>query len=252
MQEKYEWPIARTEYPRWYFDAAAPNWNGEREGFLSLSREQPNAEAAATYSAEAGPDHASGGPSRFRVDGESAPAHPRSTGLAFISGPVAEDFVLAGYGRVKLWVSSSGEDMDIQVALRITDEHDKEADFTSPVTVGFPARIHPLAKGRLTASRRRPDAERRTAPEHQHRAVDHAASARVGVIAVEIDLIPITTLVRRGQRIRIDVQPYDEQGHLRQYAYEVGQRISATNTVHTGPAHLGYVQLPLTAAQFDC
>ncbi len=62
---------------------------------------------------------------------------------------------------------------------------------------------------------------------------------------VEIELIPNTGLVRKGQRIRVDVQPYDGVGHGMHHAYDPGYHDGATNTVYTGPDHVSYVQLPI-------
>jgi hypothetical protein len=97
------------------------------------------------------------------------------------------------------------------------------------------------------------DTERSTpyAPKHTHRAADHAPLDPGEIVPVEIELIPTTALLRRGQRIRVDVQPYDGQGHGTHHAYDPSYHTDAVNTLHTGPAHLGYVQLPLVPERAD-
>jgi len=255
LQEEQEWPIARTEYTRWYLDATASDWTGDgvRDDVLRLSQEQPRTGAQAVYSAEVQPADPTGGPSSMRADPSSTATDPRTTGVSFVSGPLAQDTVLAGYGKAALWVSASSEDMDIYVSLRVIDEHDREVDFTGPTTMGFPARNYPLAKGWLKASHRALDPERSTgyAPKHTHLKADHQPLDGGEIVPVEIELIPTTALLRRGQRIRIDVQPYDGQGHGTHHAYDPTYHTGAVNTVHTGPQYPGYVQLPLVPARLD-
>ncbi|MEP6648504.1 MAG: CocE/NonD family hydrolase [Lapillicoccus sp.] len=248
LQDENEWPIARTTYPKWYFDASPSDWAGDtaRTGFLTLSTSEPTVEREASYSAEIqlAPPAPVGSP---RVDPASAESDPHVTGISFISDPVAEDAVVAGYGKVELWVSSTTQDMDIFVSVRVIDEDDREVDFTGFTTMGFPARITPLLKGWLKASHRTLDPERSTAyaPKHTHRKADYAPLEPGELVPVEIELIPNTGMLRAGQRVRVDIQPYDGVAHGLHHAYDSGYHTGATNAVHTGPAHIGYVQLPI-------
>lgn len=231
VQEEHEWPIARTNYTKWFFDASPSDWTGDpaRTGLLRLSASEPTAGRDASYSA----------------DVESA--DPRTTGISFVSEPLTEDSVVAGYGKVALWVSSTSEDMDIYVSVRVVDEQDREVDFPGITTMNYPDRIAPLTKGWLKASHRKLDAERSTVytPKHTHLKGDHAPLRHGEVVPVEIELIPNTGLVRAGQRLRIDIQPYDGVAHGMHHAYDVTYHADAVNTVHTGPSRAGYVQLPI-------
>ncbi|GJF34877.1 peptidase S15 [Kitasatospora sp. NE20-6] len=231
IQEEDEWPIARTNYTKWFFDASPSDWAGDatRTGFLRLSTTEPATEQDTRYSADA----------------ESA--DPRTTGVSFISEPLTEDSVVAGYGKVALWVSSTSEDMDIYVSARVIDEQDREVDFTGITTMNYPDRIAPLTKGWLKASHRKLDTERSTeyTPKHTHLKGDHAPLRDGEVVPVEIELIPNTGLIRKGQRLRIDIQPYDGVAHGVHHAYDVNYHAGAVNTVHTGPGRVGYVQLPI-------
>lgn len=142
LQQEYEWPIARTAYTRWYLDAGPSSCPGAQagNGLLRLSQTAPYDEAAATYSAEIKRGDPSAPPLSLRRDVNSTETDPQTTGLAFISDPLAQDTVLAGYGKAKLWVSSSSEDTDIYISLRVLNEHNNEVDFTGPTTMGFPIR----------------------------------------------------------------------------------------------------------------
>ncbi|MET1071087.1 MAG: CocE/NonD family hydrolase C-terminal non-catalytic domain-containing protein, partial [Umezawaea sp.] len=130
------------------------------------------------------------------------------------------------------------------------DEDGREVDFTGFATSGFGDRPIPLMKGWLKASHRRIDEERSTAytVKHTHRKADHAPLVPDEEVDVEIELIPSTGLLRKGQRIRVDVQPYDGVAHGMHHAYDPAYHDGASNRVHTGPSRLGYVQLPLIDA----
>ncbi|NEA43194.1 CocE/NonD family hydrolase [Streptomyces sp. SID11385] len=218
VQEEHEWPVARTTYPRWYFD-------GSR-----LSTTEPD-----------GPEHVA------RYSADVRDADPRTTGLSFLSEPVAEDSVVAGYGKAVLWVSSTSEDMDLYVSVRVIDAEDREVDFTGITTMNYPGRIAPLTKGWLKVSHRVLDPVRSTpyTPKHTHRAADHAPLRDGEVVRVEVELIPNTGLIRAGQRLRVDVQPYDGVAHGLHHGYDESYHRGAVNAVHTGAGRVGYVRLPV-------
>lgn len=248
LQEEQEWPIARTEYPRWYFDATPSDWSGDawRSDFLRLTTSAPSDTREAGYSAQIqlAPPAPVGSP---RVDPGSAGSDPHVTGLSFISEPLAEDAVLAEFGKVQLWVSSTSEDIDLFISLRIVGDDDREIDFTGFTTSGFPSRIAPLTKGWLKVSHRRLDPVQSTdyAPKHTHLKADHAPLRSGEVVQVDIALVPNVGLIRKGQRIRVDVQPHDGVAHGLTHEYDAGYHDGATNTVHTGPEHVSYLQLPI-------
>lgn len=245
--EEQEWPIARTTYPRWYFDASPSDWAGDgiRSDFLRLQPSAPSAEAERSYSAEItlAPPAPVGSP---RIDPTSASSDPHTTGISFISEPVDEDSVIAGFGKVGLWVSSSSSDMDVYVSVRVIDDEEGEIDFTGFTTMSFADRITPLLKGWLKVSHRALDTERSTdfSPKHTHSKHDHAPLDSGELVQVEIELVPNTGFIRKGQRIRVDIQPYDGVAHGMHHGYDPSYHDGATNAVHTGPLHVGYVQLP--------
>ena len=154
MLEEDEWPIARTEYRKWFLDATPSDWKGDewRNNFLRLAMVEANEERQAEYSAEV-PLESRTGPSPALL-----PVKPPSallawkTGLSFISEPLPEDMVFAGYSKARLWVSSTSKDMDIFVSLRIIDEEDRPVDHAGPVTIGMSTKHFPLAKGWLKVS----------------------------------------------------------------------------------------------------
>ena len=241
-----EWPIARTNYTRLYLDAAPSVWKGDgrRQDFLRLSFTPPAAETSGSYDAHLD----LGRPVPF-PKGHVGGTPRWSTGLSFVSDPMPEDMVVAGYMKVGLWVSSTSSDMDIHVSLRVMDEEDQEVRFEAAVMPMDPEHFHPVGYGLLKVSHRRLDPARTAEhwPVHTHAAADHAPLGKDEVVAVEFGLNPSTALVRRGQRLRIDIQPSAPAG-VPSRAYDESYHLGATNTIYTGPRYQSYVQLPVIPA----
>lgn len=246
--EENEWPIARTTYRRWYLDATPSDFDGDgrRDDIMSIREDVPNAGSSARYEAhlELGrPTPAPSGP----VGGT-----PRwSTGVSFVSDPLAEDMVLIGYMKAGLWVSSTSADMDVFVSLRIIDAEDREIRYESLVHPVDPDNAHPVGHGLLKVSHRKLDEAARSAeywPVHTHAEADHQPLKGDEVVEIEIGLNPSTALIRRGSRLRVDIQPYSPAG-LPVRAYDESYHTGATNTIYTGPEHPSYVQLPIVPAR---
>lgn len=240
---EHEWPIARTEYRRWYLDARPAEWQNDdrRPNMLRIVESQPVASGCAEYAADLdlgtptlAPAGASDGTPRW------------STGVSFISEPMQEDLLLAGYMKVGLWVQSSSEDMDVFVSLRVLDEHDREIRYESVVLPVDPVHIHPVGHGLLKVSRRKLDDERTTEywPVHTHLEGDCAPLQRGEIVPVEIGLNPSTAMIRKGHRLLVDVQPYAPAG-VPVRAYDRSYHVDAVNKLYTGPEHPSYLQLPI-------
>jgi uncharacterized protein len=155
--------------------------------------------------------------------------------------------VFAGYSKAQLWVSSTSDDMDIFVTIRIIDAQGREVDYTGPTTMGLAVKHYPLAKGWLKASHRKIDEARSTeyTVKHTHLKADYAPLIKNAVVPVEIEIIPNTALIPKGHRIRVDIQPYDGFGHGTRHAYDPSYHDGARNTIYTGPDHPGFIQLPI-------
>ena len=137
-----------------------------------------------------------------------------STGVSFVSDPLPEDMVLAGYMKAGLWVSSTSRDLDVFVSLRVLDYHDREIRYESLVPPIDPANIHPVGHGLLKVSHRALDDARSTEywPVHTHAEADYQPLEDGEIVAIEVGLYPSSALIRKGSRLRIDVQPYSPAG----------------------------------------
>jgi uncharacterized protein len=246
VQEELQWPVARTEYVRWYLDAAPADWDGDirSDNVLRLAPEIPDSERSVAYPAQVDL-------SASRVPPSTATA-PCTPGATFISEPLAQDTVLAGYSKLLLWVASTSSDMDIFVALRVLDEENREVDFCGPALIpGISTEFYPLAKGWLKVSHRALDKERSTdfRPKHTHLRADYAPLHDGEVVPVEVEIIPNTGLIRQGHRIRVDIQPYTGVGHGNRHAYDASYHDGAQNMIYTGPDHPSYLQLPVVPSR---
>lgn len=245
--EESEWPIARTDYRRWYLDATPTDWSGDvrRDDIMRVTTTPPTTAAQADYDA-----HIDVGLAVLAPVGRVGGTPRWSTGVSFVSEPMTEDVVLAGYMSANLWVSSTSADMDVFVSLRILDENDREIRYESLVPPVDPANIHPVGHGLLKVSHRRLDEPRTTDywPVHTHAETDYQPLQPGEVVEVRVGLNPSSALIRRGCRLRIDVQPYSPAG-LPARSYDESYHVGATNTVHTGPDHPSCLQLPIVPAR---
>ncbi len=229
-QSENEWPVARTKYEKYYLDATPSAWSGDgkRNDFLKLSTTAPAAEVARTYSADV----------KVGVDPCWA------SGASFVTEPLTEDTLLAGYIKLGLWASSTSSDMDIFASVRVIDEKNEEVAYGLSPTVGD----YPVGLGWLKVSHRKLDKEKSTIyrPYHTHLKADYAPlTSSKEVVEVEVELWPMTALIKKGHRIRLDVQPADGCSHGNRKAYDATYHRGASNTIYTGPGHPSYLQLPI-------
>ncbi len=154
--------------------------------------------------------------------------------------------VLAGYMKVGLWVESSSADMDVFVSLRILDAQDREIRYESVVLPVDPLHIHPVGHGLLKVSRRKLDVERSTQywPVHTHLEQDSAPLNSGDIVPIEVGLNPSSALIRKGCRLRVDIQPYSPAG-VPVRAYDKSYHVGAVNRIYTGAEYPSYLQLPI-------
>lgn len=228
-QYEDEWPIARTQYTIYSLDNVPSQWvgDGKRNDFLKLSKTAPGSEMMVTYSAELQP---------------GLPCY--SYGVSYVTDPLPEDIEIAGYMELGMWVSSTSSDVDIFASVRVIDENNKEVPYSlSPGTGKF----YPMGLGWLKVSHRKLDPEKSTIyrPYHTHLQADYAPLSSGQIVPVEVEIWPTTALIKKGHRIRLDIQPVDGCDHGLKHAYDPTYHLGALNTIYTGPGHKSYLQLPV-------
>ena len=159
--------------------------------------------------------------------------------------------VIAGYIKLVLWVSSTSKDMQLHAYVRVMDENNEPV----PYVVGNPAqgRMYPVGQGALKVSHRKLDPEKSTIyrPYHTHKKEDYQPLTPGEIVEVQVELWPTTALIRKGHRIRLDVQPAPGCGiaELIHDPVDTEYQVGASNTIHTGPEHPSCVQLPVIPAK---
>ena len=164
-----EWPLARTQWTKFYLEPA-----GHR-----LSTEPQQAAAEVSY----------GG---------------FSDGVTFLTDPLAEAMEITGPIAAKLWLSSSTEDADLFLVVRVFSP-----DFQEVTFMGALDPHTPIAQGWLRASHRKldPALSLPYRPYHTHDAIQKLAPGEV--YELDIEVWPTSIVVPKGYRIGLSVRGRD-------------------------------------------
>lgn len=233
-QDENEWPIARTQYTKFYMDASPSDYpgDGKRKDFFKLQTTPPTQEKTSSY------------PAGVEWKQHNNWMH----GISFITDPLSEDILIAGYMKLGTWVSSSSKDMELHVSLRVMDgENQVPYPIAMGEMTGHP--YFPVSFGCLKVSHRKTDSKLSTEyrPYHTHRQQDYQPLQSGEIVPVEVEIWPSTALIRKGWRIRLDIQPVSgdymsfQIWDVCDQSYQKG----STNTIYTGPDYLSYLQLPV-------
>lgn len=213
-RQENDWPVPGTNYLKFYLD-------GDSNALLNSSSRQ---ESQTAYNADV---------MRFETK--------QVKGASYTSEPLEKDLEIAGYIKAALYVSSTTEDMEIHMNVRILDENDNEVIYPAPSSM---ERELPLGFGAMKVSHRKLDEERSREylPVYQHTKEAHQPLTPGEIVKCEIGTFPTTGLIRKGWKIQLNIDPagnrwvcYDEE------AYRKG----SYNTIYTGGAYPSYVQLPV-------
>lgn len=156
------------------------------------------------------------------------PASQHGHGLSFETAPLAQDMRITGHPVVSLWITASTADTDTFAYLEEVSPDGRNV-----------VRAH----GRLRASHRQlgtPPFDVLGLPWHRSFRQDHQP-LQPGVPAeLRFDLLPTSTLVRKGMRLRLVVTGADP----RQRVF-MRQSPPPQITLLTGGAHASYIDLPV-------
>ena len=230
-----EWPLARTQWTKYYFDIAAAE-SGKEPRTGSLVKENPKKESSCTYpSFNLGTMGSTSAASSQVMGGGIKPG----MGIALETPPLEEDIEVTGPLAATFWVSSSSEDCDLILTLRKFD-----ADGNEIMETGHQGSPVPVAKGWLRASHRELDPEKTLPYRPYHKHTRRLYLKPGEIVKVDVEIWPTSMVFKKGHRIRLDVQPRDgfgSQSYLHYHAdYNTG-----TNTIHAGGKYESYLLLPV-------
>lgn len=221
-----EWPIARTQWTRFYLDPAAH----------SLQREPTGSTASITY------------------DG-------LGEGVTFMSGPLERETEITGPLAAKLFISSSTSDADLFLVFRVFT-----ADIREVVFMGAIDPHTPIAQGWLRASHRKLDPKLSTEyrPYHAHDELQPLKPGEI--VELDVEIWPTSIVVPAGHRIALSVRGRDYEwqkttgARLSNFKNELrgcgpflhgdprdrpASVFGGKVTLHAGPQHASYILVPV-------
>jgi predicted acyl esterase len=226
---EHEWPLARTQWTKFYFDLGRPD-------AAALVRENPSTPASRTYAASSLGSMGSTSAASSQVMGGGIKP---GMGVSLETPPLPADLEVTGPLMANIWVSSATEDMDLFLTLRNFDPDGNEVLETGQQ--GTPV---PVAKGWLRVSHRELDPEL-TLPYRPYHAHRRRLYLRPGeIVEVQVEIWPTSMVFKKGHRIRLDVQPRDGVGSQSYLHYHADYN-TGTNTVHAGGDKPSYLLLPV-------
>ncbi|HEY1543134.1 MAG TPA: CocE/NonD family hydrolase, partial [Xanthobacteraceae bacterium] len=228
-RHEHEWPLARTQWTKLYFDLSAP------EDAALVERNPATASSRTYQSFNLGTMGSTSAASSQVMGGGIKPG----MGLALQTPPLPADLEVTGPLMANIWVSSATEDMDLFLTLRNFD-----ADGNEVMETGQQGAPVPVAKGWLRVSHRELDSDLSLPyrPYHRHRRRLYLKPGEI--VEVQVEIWPTSMVFRKGHRIRLDVQPRDGAGSAGYLHYHADYN-TGTNTVYAGSDKPSYLLLPV-------
>jgi len=184
-----EWPLARTQWTKLFLHA---------DGH-TLSFGAPDEDGTLTYGGLA-------------------------EGVTFLTHPLERETEITGPIAAKLWISSTTEDADLFLVVRVFSPDFKEVTFMGALDPHTP-----IAQGWLRASQRKLD-KKLSVPYRPYHTHDEVQKLRPGEIyELDIEIWPTSIVVPKGYRIALSVRGRDYE-----YPGGAAQGLGNLNAVFTG------------------
>ena len=164
-----EWPLARTRWTPMYLSCAGPELRAD-------PAETPDA----------------------------LPFEATGAGVTFLSATADAEYELTGPAAAKLFVSSTTEDADLFLVLRLFDPAGDEVVFQ-----GMLDPHTPLAQGWLRLSQRKLDPERSTPYRPFHPHDEHQPATPGEIYEVDVEIWPTSIVVPAGYHIGLTIRGSD-------------------------------------------
>ncbi len=234
-RHEQEWPLARTQWTKFYFDlSAAADGREPRVGALASGK--PAQSASCTYPATGMGSMGSTSAASSQVMGGGIKP---GMGVVLRTPPLDADIEVTGPLAASFWVSSATEDMDLFLTLRNFD-----ADGNEVLETGQQGTPVPVAKGWLRVSHRELDPELTLPYRPYHKHTRRLYLKPGEIVKVDVEIWPTSMVFKKGHRIQLDVQPRDGVGSQSYMHYHADYN-TGTNTVYAGGEHESYLLLPV-------
>ena len=234
-RHEHEWPLARTQWTKFYFDISEAA-DGKEPRVGTLVREKPAKASSCTYPAfNLGTMGSTSAASSQVMGGGIKPG----MGIALSTPPLTEDTEITGPLAATFHVSSESEDMDLFLTLRHFD-----ADGNEIMETGQQGTPVPVAKGWLRASHRELDPELSLPYRPYHKHTRRLFLKPGEIVKVDVEIWPTSMTFKKGHRIQLDVQPRDGVGSQSYLHYHADYN-TGTNTIYAGGEYELYLLLPV-------
>lgn len=221
-----DWPLMRTDWTKLYLDPTN----------CSLARSPPEATAVHDFSA-------------------------LGEGVTFLTPPLKEQIEITGPSALRIFISSSTNDADVFVILRVFSPDLKEVVFQGAIDPHTP-----IAQGWLRASHRKLDTvlSRPYRPYHSHNEEQKLDPGQI--VQLDIEIWPTSIVIPAGFRIGLNVRGKDYEyggasgGRLSNFKNELrgcgpflhddpldrpGNVFGGVTTLHFGQENESYILLPV-------
>jgi putative CocE/NonD family hydrolase len=234
-RHEHEWPLARTQWTKFYFDVSAAA-SGQEPRAGGLVPGNPKTASACSYpSFSLGSMGSTSAASSQVMGGGIKP----NMGVALQTPPLERDTEITGPLAAVFWVSSETEDMDLFLTLRNFD-----ADGNEVLETGQQGTPVPVAKGWLRVSHRELDPELTLPYRPYHKHTRRLYLQPGEIVQVQVEIWPTSMVFKRGHRIRLDIQPRDGVGSAGYMHYHADYNTGA-NTIRAGGQYESYLLLPV-------
>jgi uncharacterized protein len=217
-----EWPLARTQWTKYYLDA----------GNRTLGLTAPSVPSEATYD-------------------------PLGEGITLCSAPFEAGAEFTGPVAAKLFVSTTGSDLDLFLTLRLFNPDSNEVTF-----VGANDPHAPISQGWLRVSHRRTDPARSRTYKPYHSNYERLPVKPGVVYDVEVEIWPTSIVVPAGYRLALtlgskDFERSDTEGLMKgsgiflhnDPADRSGDVFGGMVSIRAGGGTASYLLMPLIPAR---
>lgn len=223
-----EYPLSRTVWQSLALDAAT----------LTLSRDMSGTEAAAGF--EGDHDRESRGFGKPYMMKPFSANEASAKRLLFRTAPFTHETEILGPIKLRLWASSSTDDMDIFVSLRQLDAEGREVTHE-----GANAEDYPVSQGWLKASLRHTDPARST-PSKPFYTFDRIEKLVPGTpYALDIELWDSAAVIAAGHSLLLEIGSQNQSGAGLQLQTADDREWGADVTLHTGGRFDSHLLLPV-------